>query len=75
VLHLMPLVLRLANILMAYATGPCAGTAQQPEHYSSLSPAALRTAVLRSVDRREPDTWPEVRQSLGCACLSMDLLP
>jgi hypothetical protein len=45
----MPLVLWPCDILLGYATGLHVGTPQQPEHYSSLSTAALRNAVLHSV--------------------------
>jgi hypothetical protein len=61
VLHLPPLVLRLAHILMAYATGAHAQAAPSTDHYSSLSPPALRDKILsNSIDRRETTLWPEV---------------
>jgi hypothetical protein len=66
VLHLTPLVLRMAHILMAYATGAHAQAAPSTEHYSSLSPPALRNMILGQVDRREPHVWVEVGWSYLC---------
>jgi hypothetical protein len=70
VLHLTPLVLRLAHILMEYATGPHVASAPAPERHNSLSPSALRDMILTGgADCREPAMWAEVRAAAsisGC---------
>lgn len=63
-LHLTPLVLRLAHILMAYATGPhTAGkTKEVTQKDFSLSGPSLRNAIAFAMDLRVGGNWEKVRQ-------------
>jgi hypothetical protein len=82
-LHLVPLVLRLGHILLAYAAGPHAHplATDAESRYSSLAPPVVRQAILGLLDSRVVSFWLQVcdqiaRQSCShTLCQELHCLP